>query len=98
MPDAGCRMPDAVIRDRARACAGGPFQKCEGVARWGGDDRTPDESLFYIDVAPGDERLSKVVAKIRGWVYTPGKGSGVLVDTLEPQRRNAAKRLAGQQA
>ncbi|MFD8220796.1 hypothetical protein ACFV2U_45795 [Streptomyces sp. NPDC059697] len=68
------------------------------MARLGGDDRTPDKSLFYIDVAPGDERLSKVAAKIRSRVYTPGKGSGVLVDTLEPQRRKAAKRLASQQA
>ncbi|MFJ8440060.1 hypothetical protein [Kitasatospora griseola] len=33
---------------------------CEGVVRWGGDDRVPDESLFYVDVAPttGGSRTS----------------------------------------
>ncbi|WP_406331686.1 hypothetical protein [Streptomyces sp. NBC_00203] len=71
---------------------------CEGVVRWGGDDRRPDESLFSIDVRPGDARLVQVAEKIRGWNFTPGLGSGVLVDPLQPARRKAAKRLAGQQA
>ncbi|MFJ2557307.1 MULTISPECIES: hypothetical protein [unclassified Streptomyces] len=70
---------------------------CEGVVRWGGDDRTPDESLFSIDVPPGDERLTEVAAKIRGWTHTPGQGSGVLVDPRRPERRKAAERLAAQQ-
>lgn len=33
---------------------------CEGVVRWSGDDRKPDESLFSVDVPPGDERLTRV--------------------------------------
>ncbi|MFD4525169.1 twin-arginine translocation signal domain-containing protein [Streptomyces sp. NPDC058470] len=83
-------MEELVIRD--------VLAECEGVVRWGGDDSTSDESLFYIDVPPGDERLAEVARKIRGWAFTPGRGSGVLVDTLQPQRREAAKRLASQQA
>ncbi|MFJ3975696.1 hypothetical protein [Streptomyces sp. NPDC090021] len=71
---------------------------CDGVVRWGGDDAKPDESLFYIDVRPGDERLGKVAAKIWEWNYTPGQGSGVLVDTFQPQRRTAADQLAGRQS
>ncbi|MER6613895.1 hypothetical protein [Streptomyces xantholiticus] len=83
-------MEELVVRDI--------LAECEGVVRWGGDDSKPDESLFYIDVPPRDERLIKVGAKIRGWTYTPGRGSGVLVDPLQPPRRKAAKRLAAQQA
>ncbi|GAA2520580.1 MULTISPECIES: twin-arginine translocation signal domain-containing protein [Streptomyces] len=83
-------LEELVIRDI--------LAECEGVIRWGGDDSTPDESLFYIDVPPGDERLVRVALKIRGWAYTPGRGSGVLVDPLQPRRRKAAERLAAQQA
>ncbi|MEV5983920.1 hypothetical protein AB0L85_02760 [Streptomyces sp. NPDC052051] len=72
--------------------------ECEGVVRWGGDDRKPDESLFYIDVPPGDERLIRTAQKIRAWNYKPGKGSGVLLDPLQPQRRKAAEVLAARQA
>lgn len=82
-------MEELVIRDI--------LAECEGVVRWGGDDGVPDESLFYIDVPPNDERLTKVAAEIRAWNYAPGKGSGVLVDTLQPQRRKAAERLAALQ-
>ncbi|MGW2885814.1 hypothetical protein ACWDDN_10755 [Streptomyces griseoruber] len=70
----------------------------DGVVRWGGDDRKPDESLFYIAVSPTDERLVKVANKIRTWNYTPGKGSGVIIDPLQPKRRAAAQRLAARQA
>lgn len=71
---------------------------CEGVVRWGGDDPKPEEALFYIDVPPGDERLGRVAAKVWDWNHTPGQGSGVLVDTLQPQRRSSADRLAAQQS
>ncbi|MEV0189835.1 hypothetical protein AB0I39_15020 [Kitasatospora purpeofusca] len=71
---------------------------CEGVVRWGGDDRTPDESLFYIDVPPHDQRLTSLADKLRGWAFTPGQGAGTLIDPLLPERLEAAKRLAGQQA
>ncbi|MCX4905754.1 hypothetical protein [Streptomyces sp. NBC_00878] len=83
-------MEELVIRDI--------LADCEGVVRWGGDDARPDESLFYIDVPPGDERLTRVAMKLRAWAYTPGKGAGVLIDPLQPQRRKAAERLAGQQS
>ncbi|SEB30620.1 hypothetical protein SAMN04490357_0058 [Streptomyces misionensis] len=69
----------------------------EGVVRWGGDDSKPDESLFYIDIASGDESLTRVANKVRTWNYTPGMGPGVVVDPLLPKRRLAAKRVAAQQ-
>lgn len=83
-------LEELVIRDI--------LADCDGVVRWGGDDATPDESLFSIDVPPGDNRLVKVAAKIRGWNHTPGMGSGVLVDPQQPHRRASAKRLAAQQS
>lgn len=51
---------------------------CQGVVRWGGDDKPADESLFYISVGPQDGRLTKVAATIRGWDATPGEGAGVI--------------------
>ncbi|MFI9200577.1 twin-arginine translocation signal domain-containing protein [Streptomyces sp. NPDC053048] len=72
--------------------------ECEGVVRWGGDDRTrPYEALFHIDVPPGDPRLDRVAAKIRGWAARPGAGAGAPVDVSAPQRRAAAERLARRQ-
>ncbi|AHH98896.1 M15 family metallopeptidase [Kutzneria albida] len=52
---------------------------CEGVVGWGGDRSHPDEGHFQIEVGPGDPRLAKVAAKIRGWNNSPGKGAGVLI-------------------
>ncbi|MBD0844589.1 twin-arginine translocation signal domain-containing protein [Streptomyces sp. TRM68416] len=69
----------------------------EGVVRWGGDDRTPDESLFYLDVKPGSPLLAKVVAKLRGWEKEPGKGAGAPVDVRSGKRRDAARELAREQ-
>ncbi|MGW6899008.1 hypothetical protein [Streptomyces sp. NBC_01718] len=67
---------------------------CEGVVRWGGDDSTVNESLFYIDAGPNDERVRKVADKLRGWDATPGEGAGVEVNVLSPSRRSRADRLA----
>ncbi|WP_432191510.1 hypothetical protein [Streptomyces sp. bgisy027] len=71
---------------------------CEGVVRWGGDDRKPDEALFYVDVPPGDERLVRVANKIRLWAATPGRGAGSDVDPFRRKRREAAEQLARQQS
>ncbi|MER5214214.1 hypothetical protein ABT063_27485 [Streptomyces sp. NPDC002838] len=71
---------------------------CDGVVRWGGDDKHPDEALFYVDVESGDGRLLKLAEKIRGWDWTPGRGAGSGVDPLQPSRRHAAERLARQQS
>ncbi|MET7357339.1 hypothetical protein ABZS76_02710 [Streptomyces sp. NPDC005562] len=65
----------------------------EGIVRWGGDDTEPDESLFYLDVPPGDFRLPQVAGKIRGWNPTPGEGAGVIVDPSLPSRRRRAATL-----
>ncbi|MFB7448478.1 hypothetical protein [Streptomyces sp. NPDC056194] len=50
---------------------------CDGVVRWGGDDKPVDESLFYIAVGPLDPRLAALAARIREWNATPGEGAGV---------------------
>ncbi|WP_406727886.1 hypothetical protein WJ438_29310 [Streptomyces sp. GD-15H] len=65
----------------------------DGVVRWGGDDRRTDESLFYIDVKPGDPRLTALVEKLRTWQDTPSEGAGTPVDVLADDRRAAAKAL-----
>jgi len=50
---------------------------CEGVVSWHGDDPVrPAEGHFSIGVEPGDTRLARVAAKIRGWEATPGMGAG----------------------
>ncbi|MFI7359219.1 twin-arginine translocation signal domain-containing protein [Streptomyces avidinii] len=70
---------------------------CEGVVRWGGDDKRVDESLFYIDCGPADERVRKTADKLRAWEEMPGAGAGVEVDVLAQPRRTRAERLAGAQ-
>ncbi|MFE3038135.1 hypothetical protein ACFXKY_41550 [Streptomyces canus] len=65
----------------------------EGVVRWSGDDRHADESLFYIDVKPGDARLATVAKKLRTWQTTPGEGAGSPVDVQATGRRKAAEKL-----
>ncbi|MBO0656799.1 hypothetical protein J1792_29885 [Streptomyces triculaminicus] len=70
--------------------------ECEGVVRWGGDaHERPYEALFFLDVPPGDARLARVAAKIRGGgAVRPGAGP---VDVLAPGRRAAALRLERRQ-
>ncbi|WP_329053206.1 hypothetical protein OG873_27770 [Streptomyces violaceus] len=72
--------------------------ECDGVVRWGGDDKHPDEALFYLDVEPGDSRLAATAAKIKGWEWAPGKGAGSGADPLQPSRKRSAERLARQQS
>ncbi|GHF90325.1 MULTISPECIES: hypothetical protein [Amycolatopsis] len=36
-----------------------------GVVRWGGDDGSVDEALFYIDVRPDDPRLPQTALRVR---------------------------------
>ncbi|MEO3978659.1 hypothetical protein [Streptomyces sp. CAU 1734] len=69
----------------------------DGTVRWGGDDAKPDESLFSIAVRPGDTRLSRVAAKLRGWSDTPSEGPGTQVDVLEKGRRGSARALERRQ-
>ncbi|WP_043684580.1 hypothetical protein [Streptomyces xylophagus] len=69
----------------------------DGTIRWGGDDRRPDESLFYIAVSPDSERLATTTRKLSRWKDTPGMGAGSPVDVLSPRRREAAKALEHRQ-
>lgn len=80
---------EVVIRDI--------LAELDGVVRWGGDDRTPDESLFSLDVRPGDKRLAQVAARIRGWQLEPGAGAGAPVNVLSGSRRKAAEALERRQ-
>lgn len=76
----------AVLRDI--------LAELDGVVRWGGDDAAVDESLLYIDVRPGDPRLSQVAERIRGWSSQPGIGAGGMLDIYSPARRKRARRIA----
>ncbi|MFE1252543.1 twin-arginine translocation signal domain-containing protein [Streptomyces fungicidicus] len=69
----------------------------EGVVRWGGDDKKPDESLFYVAVKPDSPLLAEVAGKLRGWREEPGKGAGGPVDVQSGKRRSAARELAREQ-
>ncbi len=107
-PESNLASGTAVrIRPGARAKGGFfPLQElvlrdiladCEGLVRWGGDDREVDESLYYIAAGPLDERVGAVGDKFRGWEATPGEGAGVRVDVLSPSRRSRAVGLARSQ-
>lgn len=88
----GCLFPHevAIVRDI--------LTECEGVVRWGGDDKQlPKQGHFQIDVAPGDNALKDVAQKINGWSRTPGMGAGTPVDPFRKNRRTAAKHLADRQ-
>jgi hypothetical protein len=68
--------------------------ECEGVVRWGGDDKDrPNEGHFQIDVAPGHRRLTQIAERIRSWQEKPGQGAGSAVEPLASTRRSAAKAL-----
>ncbi|WP_329529831.1 hypothetical protein OG568_49085 (plasmid) [Streptomyces sp. NBC_01450] len=80
----------AVVRDI--------LTECEGVVRWGGDDRrSPKQGHFQIDVPPGSATLKKVAGKFNGWDDKPGQGAGTPEDIFGKSRRTAAKRLADRQ-
>lgn len=80
----------AVIRDI--------LADCEGVVKWGGDFTTPDESHFQIDVPPTSPAVRRVADKLRAWNASPGEGAGVARDTLDGDRRSAARALQRRQA
>lgn len=86
----GCHpQQQTVVRDI--------LAELDGLVRWGGDDRRPDESLFYLDVPPGDECLGRVAARLREWGEEPDHGAGSAVDVLDPARRASAKGLERKQ-
>ncbi|GAT69153.1 putative secreted protein [Planomonospora sphaerica] len=70
--------------------------ECDGLVRWGGDDPTPKESHFQIDVRPGDRRLRLLAGRISVWNQTPGEGAGS-VDPFTSERLTAARELAREQ-
>ncbi|MCP9945049.1 hypothetical protein LUX12_10065 [Streptomyces somaliensis] len=71
---------------------------CDGVVKWGGDFATPDESHFQIDLPPSDVRVRRLANKVRGWKESPGAGAGVIQDPRDSKRREAAQKLAREQA
>lgn len=82
-------LQEAVIRDI--------LASLDGVVRWGGDDPRPDESLFSVDVPPGDARLMAVGARLRGAEELPAARVGVAIDVAAPARRRAAAALRQRQ-
>lgn len=71
--------------------------ECQGVVRWGGDEPTPKESHFQIDVAPGDHTLRALAKKINKWNRTPGAGAGA-TDPFTRDRLTAARAMAERQS
>ncbi|MFD5782982.1 hypothetical protein [Streptomyces sp. NPDC126933] len=69
---------------------------CEGVVRWGGDEKVPKEGHFEIAVKPGDARLARTARKIAAWGRAPGEGAGS-IDATASERRRAAKALERRQ-
>jgi D-alanyl-D-alanine carboxypeptidase len=70
---------------------------CEGLVRWGGDFRTPDEAHFQIDAPPADERIAATAAKLRAWNFTPGMGAGVIFNPADSHRKAVAQALEKRQ-
>ncbi|MDQ0907929.1 hypothetical protein QFZ22_003914 [Streptomyces canus] len=65
---------------------------CEGVVVWGGDLKPVKQSHFHVSVKPGDPRVKRLAARIRGWNDTPGEGAGS-IDAFAPARRRLATRF-----
>ncbi|WP_346620961.1 hypothetical protein [Blastococcus montanus] len=70
--------------------------ECDGVVRWGGDERVPKESHFQIDRGPNDKRVRQLADKIRSWEHKPSQGAGT-VDPFSVGRREAARDMERQQ-
>ncbi|MFB6552614.1 hypothetical protein [Streptomyces sp. NPDC056405] len=51
---------------------------CAGTVRWGGDDDSVDESLYYLAVGPDSEELLRVAPKFQEWSDRLGAGAGVI--------------------
>jgi hypothetical protein len=72
--------------------------ECNGVVRWGGDDRShPKEGHFQIDVPPGDAHLDRLVRTLQDWSTRPGRGAGNPADLQDSTRRSAAKAMQARQ-
>ncbi|MFB6664748.1 hypothetical protein ACFWEB_08220 [Streptomyces parvus] len=63
----------------------------DGVVAWGGDRKHAKESHFQIDVAPGDQNLAEVAARVGAWDRRPGAGAGVVPDVFATGRRTRAR-------
>ncbi|QUQ63079.1 hypothetical protein [Kutzneria sp. CA-103260] len=74
----------AVVRDI--------LADCDGVVRWGGDDKTAAaQGHFQIDVRPGDPALHRVAAAVSGL-------AGLMPDPNAPDRLRRSRQLAARQA
>jgi len=74
----------AVVRDI--------LADCDGVVRWGGDDKTGAvQGNFRIDVRPGDASLPRVAAAVSGL-------AGRMPDPNAPDRLARSRRLAARQS
>lgn len=62
------------------------------IVAWGGDLKPVKQPHFHINVKPGDPRLKRLAARIRGWNDTPGEGAGS-IDAFAPARRRLAARF-----
>ncbi|MFG2726600.1 hypothetical protein [Streptomyces canus] len=88
----GADVKDTGMSETERIVVADILADCEGVVVWGGNLRPVKESHFHIDLKPGDTRLKRLAARIRGSNDTPGEGAGS-IDAFAPARRRLAARF-----
>ncbi|MGW6523145.1 hypothetical protein [Streptomyces sp. NPDC054962] len=88
----GADVQNTGMSETERIVVADILADCEGVVMWGGDLKPVKQSHFHINVKPGDPRLQRLAARIRGWNDTPGEGAGS-IDAFAPARRRVAARF-----
>ncbi|MEV7690672.1 hypothetical protein ACFW1F_11190 [Streptomyces bungoensis] len=88
----GADVKNTGMSETERIVTADILADCEGVVAWGGHLKPVKQSHFHIDVKPGDPRLKRLAARIRGWNDTPGEGAGS-IDAFTPARRHLAARF-----
>ncbi|MEU0071299.1 hypothetical protein ABZ027_17390 [Streptomyces sp. NPDC006332] len=87
----GADVENTGMSETERIVVADILADCEGLVAWGGDLKPVKQSHFHIDVKPGDPRLKRLAARIRGQNDTPGEGAGA-IDAFAPARRRLAAR------
>ncbi|GAA1861612.1 hypothetical protein GCM10009751_19150 [Myceligenerans crystallogenes] len=52
------------------------LDELDGLVAWGGDEKEPDESLFWISANPSNGQLQNLESEIRSGFDKPGFGAG----------------------
>ncbi|MCT9104121.1 hypothetical protein ACFWD7_19875 [Streptomyces mirabilis] len=88
----GADVKNTGMSETERIVVADILADCERLVAWGGDLKPVKQSHFHINVKPGDSRLKRLAAHIRGWNDTPGEGAGS-IDAFAPARRRRTARF-----